>query len=107
LTFGATEGGTADGVSVIVASAVQRSEGLPTSTVGWARLTAPIATKTPTPSAAESAFQLPRRRWKFVGFINLSFIECSRYAEVVLAVAPGVGCSGPIATDDPLAKLFS
>jgi hypothetical protein len=74
LTFGATEDGIADGVSVIVASAVKLSEGAPTSMVGWARVAAPNATNTPTPSAADSAVQLPRKRWKFMGFIN-SFLH--------------------------------
>jgi len=73
-----------DGVSVMVSSAVQLSEGVPTSIVEWTRVTAPIVTKRPTPSAAESAFQLPRRRWMFMGFISFSFIESSRYAEVVI-----------------------
>src|SRR5258705_4671106 len=71
MSVGAKEGSArVAGISVTLASAFQLSEGVPTALVGCARVTAPIVTKTPTPSAADIAFQLPRRLWKFMGPID-------------------------------------
>jgi hypothetical protein len=66
LCVGAAEGGAGGAVTVIRVSAFALSELVPTELVWWVRVSAPMVMTTPTPSAAESAFTLPRRRWKFI-----------------------------------------
>jgi hypothetical protein len=66
LCVGATEGGIGGAVTVMRVSAFALSELVPTELVWWVRTTAPIVIRTPTPSAAESAFTVPRRRPKLM-----------------------------------------
>jgi len=69
---GATEGSGGGDVTVRVVSAFQLSELVPTALVWWVRVSAPIVTRTPTPTAAASAFKLLRRRYKL--FLSISFL---------------------------------
>jgi hypothetical protein len=62
LCVGATEGAIGGAVTVMRVSAFALSELVPTELVWEVRVSAPIVIRTPTPSAAESAFTLPPRR---------------------------------------------
>jgi hypothetical protein len=66
LSVGAKEGGIGGDVTVIRVSGFALSELVPTELVWSVRVSAPIVMRTPTPSAAEGAFTLPRRRPKLI-----------------------------------------